>query len=73
MSEWMPIETAPRDEEVLLGHNPKWAAPLPIYWSEYHGEWMLEGRDIGGVGKRYGIMLASQPTHWDYCPLPPAT
>lgn len=65
MSNWMPIETVPKQHVVLLyaltdteTGNYKMETG---FWSEGHSAWVWEGRAL----KPYD----TQPTHW--MPLPP--
>jgi hypothetical protein len=64
MSEWKPIETAPKDGTVLLGWEPDDSLPTGGYyivtWWEDAG-WARDGDDT---------YLAASPTH--YMPLPPS-
>jgi hypothetical protein len=55
---WQPIETAPRDEELLLGWWQK--------WPELHWEWAA-----GLAGSTKGGWLHGQATHWQRLPGPP--
>lgn len=79
MSEWQPIETAPRDGTVLLGFGEAAGeinGPFcknevaPICWSggrsDYPGyEWTLT------CGDAYACWM--RPTHWMPLPTPPKT
>jgi hypothetical protein len=55
---WMPIETAPRDEELLLGWWQK--------WPELRWEWAS-----GLAGSTKGGWLHGNATHWQRLPSPP--
>lgn len=64
MSDWKPIESAPRDvDSPSLVHHPKWDAPAVCNFIEQFGEWCIWGD--GGVPM-------PQPTHWMPLPAPPA-
>lgn len=70
MSEWQPIETAPRDgSEILLWVGRAWNGRLPFvgsYWfgNETKGFWMNEFYNGGQVPN-------FAPTHWRPLPAPP--
>lgn len=79
MSDWQPIETAPRDGIAILGYW-EWAGEINgidhdkeiaiIFWSggrtDYPGfEWVVRGTDA------YAAWL--RPTHWMPLPPPPLT
>lgn len=51
MSHWLDIETAPLDEDVIIGWWQEW----PI------AEWRTA---IGYAGSKSGRWLSSQATHW---------
>jgi hypothetical protein len=66
MSEWQPIQTAPKDARVMLWLDGPIRAPKPVFgrWIQpanprIPGFWMTEG---GGSAK---------PTHWMPLPDPP--
>lgn len=57
MSEWQPIETAPRDGTIILSFDTSAGIPIDLaHW--LNGTW----RDDGG-----------EPTHWMPLPSPPVT
>lgn len=58
MSEWQPIETAPKDEELILAGQ--W---LSGRWEVRNGRWLAN---------RWPFVGFSQPTHWMPLPTPPA-
>jgi hypothetical protein len=74
LSEWQPIETAPRDGPVLAsktGANP-WGVPMILIWLDgpalfYGPGWYQFDRAPSGPGKMGGT--PKNPTHWR--PLPP--
>ena len=64
---WQPIETAPKDDEILLygrynsdsqGYMPR---PMVGRWGTFHKRWEIH------AGSRFGI----RPTHWMPLPAPP--
>jgi hypothetical protein len=56
MSEWQPIETAPKDGTEFLAFQPGWELDF-AWWDQARGMWM----------DRHGDQTV--PTHW--IPLPP--
>jgi hypothetical protein len=64
MRDWQPIETAPKDADVLLLFAEGWGVQ-PGYWDEHR--WLcVETQDLTG-----GSMGDSGPTHWMPLPDPP--
>jgi hypothetical protein len=67
MSEWQPIETAPKDGTIILGLeiqstlNPEEVVRIPIYWGG--SEWIL------AWGQWDDGTFHIEATHW--MPLPP--
>lgn len=68
MSEWQPIESAPKDGTKVLAFGPhvnnregSYIEVTP-YWNGLHPRWSVEWMD--GFGK---------PTHWQPLPAPPAS
>ena len=60
MTDWQPIETAPRDGTVVLAYDPNWYRyPHPMEYRD--GAWSLWFHDVG----------AMRPTHWMPLPEPP--
>lgn len=67
MTEWQPIETAPKDADIQLG-GPGWVRHG--YWDKYekvHGAW-TSGR-VSSWG--YEEVELLDPTHWMPLPEPP--
>lgn len=72
MSEWQPIETAPKDGSPILTFSgercgccpPKTAGIGHAYWDE--GGFWSSGRIPGGK-----LALKHRPTHWMPLPSPP--
>jgi hypothetical protein len=62
-SSWKPIETAPKDEEILI-YTRHWG-PIIALFSEEFGEW-LSRMQVPVAIKEEDEM----PSHWQ--PLPPA-
>jgi hypothetical protein len=60
MSEWQPIETAPKDRTILLW--VPYDAWQVCAWDELHKEWVSTG----------GLSFDAVPTHWMPLPEPPA-
>jgi hypothetical protein len=65
MSEWQPIETAPKDAGSLVVWNGERYAVAE--WTDYYG-WWEKRKDP--LGEPYGIR--PQPTHWMPLPPPPS-
>lgn len=69
MSEWQPIETAPKDGTTILAFYPSLTGytarqdVAPIHWSEW-GNGVWENATSGGKP-------SSLPTHWMPLPEPP--
>ncbi len=64
MSEWQPIETAPKDGTAMLVHDE--GAVFIAVFDEDEGAWM----DIAGAPGYQRVEPA--PTHWMPLPDPPA-
>lgn len=66
MSEWQPIEMAPKDGNSLLLHNPAWLVRRVRegFWRS-QGHWGFYG-SLTLAGER-----AYQPTHYMRMPAPP--
>ncbi len=66
MSEWQPIESAPKDGRQMLLFVP-WKLNLPDIevgaWSMYAHSWLIPDRQCGGD-------VECEPTHW--MPIPDA-
>ena len=73
MSEWQPIETAPKDgEEVLLWLGAPWCRVEKALWFNPWKAWVTEAPGDGADTERYGIG-SLVPTHWMPLPQPPET
>ena len=70
MSEWQPIETAPKDGTGVLGYFPElkgYVAPqefIPMHWSGWGGG--IWCNSTSGHN-----LLSAKPTHWMPLPTPP--
>jgi hypothetical protein len=70
MSDWQPIETAPKDGTAILAYYPDKAGftarqdVVPVFWSGWGGG-VWENSTSGGKPFQ-------QPTHWMPLPGPPA-
>ncbi len=64
MSEWQPIETAPRDGGPILAWGPCWIDVEIISWAIGHDVWQE------GPGGDY-VDAGWEPTHWMPLPTPP--
>lgn len=61
--DWQPIETAPKNERLLLlrqKDGDEWSGTFVGYWSHSRSSWMY------GIGRRI-----PNPTHWMPLPEPP--
>lgn len=69
MSEWRPIETAPRDGTAILAAKPNRIGVVlyPIRARDQDGRWQAYFGD--GDWRSYD----PQPTHWMPLPAPPET
>lgn len=67
--EWQPIETAPKDSEILLWF-PRWKAKTGRFQADKYSArprpyWTMDAERLWGVRD----VRLNQPTHW--MPLPP--
>jgi len=60
-NDWQPIETAPRDGNMVLGWYPLWNACRVCEWDEFDKLWIKHNGNTLDA-------LQCQPTHW--MPLP---
>jgi hypothetical protein len=69
MSEWQPIETAPRDgTNIQLWWPAEFHAPVTGHWNT--GKWSNAG--IGWKLSGWGDVISrSEPTHWMLLPKAP--
>jgi hypothetical protein len=80
MSEWQPIETAPKDGTHLLIFKHGWKFAPVARWTNGCGEdepcgWIFDeflslGCDSGFVGWNEDIEDGNMPTHWQAIPSP---
>ena len=68
MSEWQPIETAPRDGTGIIAYN-RMTGPYNTAWSGWPRDPSYKGFFCGFWG--YAGLWDSQPTHWMPHPPPP--
>lgn len=66
MSEWQPIETAPKDGTLVLTWGDARACFAVSYWCPSDEEWMTDFRGKGNEQIVYA-------THWMPLPAPPAS
>jgi hypothetical protein len=72
MSDWKPIETAPKDGTMVMlawRHNGKWVSTPGEWCPTWYGDpkgacWLGANLD-----EEYGVPL--QPTRWTHLPEPP--
>jgi len=67
MSEWQPIETAPRDGTKLLGYEGD--GRINTMWFESQYVWVSPGAWISDYNR--SDTYEHQPTHWMPLPEPP--
>ena len=73
MTEWRPIETAPRNKKVDLGQaygKGKFVRVPDCYWHRKAKQWITKHHDRAGYS---ALRLPFEPTHWMPIPSPPAT
>lgn len=68
MSEWQPIETAPRDGTLVLLWWDGDFAPVG-FWQDGWVYTMTQARNLDGAV--IDILLGYEPTHWMPLPEPP--
>lgn len=73
MSEWQPIDTAPKDGTVFFGFDPEDRYPQPMKWEEYEPQYAEEQEEPGywtyAEALIADVVGEAKPTHW--MPLPP--
>lgn len=66
MSEWKPIESAPKDGQAVLLWAEYLRWPCAYFWNDELGAWdACMGRSVWSEGDHYG------PSHWHAMPEPP--
>lgn len=65
MSEWQPIETAPKDGSSVLTFSPNDGYPLIVFWQDEM--WLIDWDH----DRAYGLEPDDKPTHWMPLPEPP--
>ena len=71
MSEWQPIETAPRDSTVILLYSAGAYHGLP-FPGQYHKSQLFPDTPWVSLLKRRERFYEHVPTHWMPLPEPPA-
>jgi hypothetical protein len=74
MSEWRPIETAPRDGSWVLVHDRFEDNPCVASWDG--SQWIADKTFVKALGGRGGAMVIDEIdshylTHWHPLPAPP--
>ena len=75
MGEWQPIETAPRDVDILVWSERYYDRPVTAQWDDRYG-WSPSWDDslvieyMSDFGTEYKA-LPVRPTHWMPLPEPP--
>lgn len=73
MTEWQPIETAPKDGTLILGFSAQYRTPklsqdrATIFWDADN----VLGAGVGWWGKLPNGLVMTNPTHWMPLPNPP--
>lgn len=73
MAQWRPIESAPKDGTLVLGHNPTWVAPFVVRWGK-HNHTPIRGwvrYSDTAVGEGDIEVEPCNPTVWQYFHAPP--
>lgn len=69
MSEWQPIETAPKGESycvlLFITGVPEWKQYSVGFWSDHFRAW------YGTSPSARGVIGPEEPTHWMPLPQPP--
>lgn len=73
MTNWQPIETAPKDGTTILCYFPleglgkSWCRVVPVFFDEHIGfkGWTFASRAASGFSRGF------EPTHWQPLPEPP--
>lgn len=66
--DWQTMETAPKDETVILIHKPEWKYPYVAHWYEYS---KLHSSVEDGYCLHPHNNGPQHPTHWMPLPEPP--
>ena len=75
MSEWQPIETAPKNGSTFIGWSKYWDEPLTVAWSSRLGRFVSrwDGVEvIEAAGDSWADYKNPNPlSHWMPLPAPP--
>ena len=73
MSEWQPIETAPKDGKAILLYSDKWPRCAAGFWTDDRFSARPKPLWVSDFERLYGLrwQRLTQPTHWQPLPLPP--
>ncbi|MDB5557092.1 MAG: hypothetical protein JWQ36_26 [Enterovirga sp.] len=63
-AQWMPVESAPKDEPILVYTRP-WGAIVAVLSTEF-GEWLSRMQVPVSIREEHEL-----PTHWQPLPSPP--
>lgn len=71
MPDWMPIETAPKDGDWIVGLDD-FVGPFPVCWCDTFKRWETPDQNFS-TAETYaqGEWFACAPTHWQPFPAPP--
>jgi len=74
MTEWQPIDTAPKDETILIWAEDGWTRCAELILMSEYGSYDPDELDDGGARMWVGdgdLQLSFKPTHWMALPAPP--
>lgn len=70
MSEWQPIESAPKDSSLVFAWREGWEVPWFVRWYDHHPrDQSISGWEDGFELDQWWDLKQEPPTHW--LPLPP--
>ena len=77
MSNWQPIETAPKDGTHIIGYEPpcmKTGGVIGVFWLKPYKRKFLDMGEVNMGGQwRYSVhdQVVAEPTYWMPLPKPP--
>lgn len=70
MTDWQPIETAPKDGEWLIGYHD-FAGVIPICWCDIFHRWETPDQNFSKGDEGPFDWFPCEPTEWTPRPKPP--